>query len=62
MNCVGSVYSNQTSVGRVMIGFSALALEASSKAEAITPITSKAALLSLVVTLHTEGCVHFVCF
>jgi hypothetical protein len=62
MNCVGSLYSNQKSVGWVTIMFSALALDDSSKAEAITPIKNSAALLSLWVTLHTEGCVHFVCF
>lgn len=62
MNCVGSLYSNQKSVGSVTIMFSALALDDSRKAEAITPMKRSTALLSLVVTLHTEGCVHFVCF
>ena len=46
-NCVGSLYSNQKSVGWVTIMFSALTLDDSSKAEAITPIKNSAALLSL---------------
>lgn len=60
MNCVGSVYSNQKSVGSVTIGLVALAVAERNSTDA--PISSSAYLAFRLFTLHTEGCINFVCF
>lgn len=54
MNCVGSVYSNQKSVGSVTIGFDALAVAERNRTDMPTPMRAY-----LLVLLAESRCNFF---